>query len=248
MTDLHTHTIYSDGKNTPEEMINAAIDMGVKVIGISDHSYTAFDESYCIRKTRIDEYKKELYALKEKYCGKADVRCGIEQDFFSDEPTDGYEYVIGSVHYIKAGKKYITVDYKPQILTEAADTYFGGDIYSLAEEYFNTVSLLAEKIKPDIIGHFDLISKFNENGQMFKEDHPRYRAAWKSALDKLLPAGIPFEINTGAMSRGYRTSPYPSPEMRRYIIENGGRLVLSSDAHSCDTIAYKFSDMTVKWL
>ena len=50
-------------------------------------------------------------------------------------------------------------------------------------------------------------------------------------VDALLPFGPIFEINTGAISRGYRTAPYPAPFILRRIHEGGGRICLSSDAH-----------------
>ena len=56
----------------------------------------------------------------------------------------------------------------------------------------------------------------------------------------LLPSGVPFEINTGAMSRGWRTSPYPAKPIRDYIRAHGGRLILSSDSHKADTLLYAF--------
>lgn len=54
MFDLHTHTTFSDGRNTPEEMVLSAIGMGMSTLGISDHSYTSFDESYCIPRHRLE--------------------------------------------------------------------------------------------------------------------------------------------------------------------------------------------------
>ena len=67
-------------------------------------------------------------------------------------------------------------------------------------------------------------------------------AAWKKAVDKLLPFDVPFEINTGAISRGYRTSAYPHEDIIAYIKENGGRLILSSDSHAVDTIAFGYTN------
>ena len=67
LRDFHTHTIYSDGGNTPEEMVLAAIDRGLECIGFSDHSYTFFDESYCMKLEAIPEYIAEIAGLKEKY-------------------------------------------------------------------------------------------------------------------------------------------------------------------------------------
>ena len=99
---------------------------------------------------------------------------------------------------------------------------------------------MIEHTHADLIGHFDLITKFNEGNKLFDEECPRYLDAAFAALDELLKTGRPFEINTGAISRGYRTSPYPSAEIQAYIKEHGGRFVLSSDAHSADALAYGF--------
>ncbi len=241
MTDLHTHTTFSDGKNTPEEMVQAAIEKGMGCIGFSDHCYTSFDESYCLPKHRLKEYRDTIYALKEKYRDRIEVLCGIEQDLYSDTPTDDYEYVIGSLHYLKVGDEYIVLDYRPHILLDAVEKHFAGDIYALAEVYYSTLADLAENINISIVGHIDLITKFNEGGKLFDESHPRYVAAWKQAVDRLLKKGIPFEINTGAISRGWRTTPYPSAEMMDYIRSRGGKLILSSDSHSAQTLCNQFA-------
>ena len=55
--ELHCHTVYCDGKNTPEEMVLAAIENGMHALGFSTHSYTSRDLTYCIRKEKIEDYK-----------------------------------------------------------------------------------------------------------------------------------------------------------------------------------------------
>lgn len=238
--DLHTHTNYCDGKNSPEEMVLSAIEKGLDRIGICTHGYTDFDESYCIPHERYGEFQAEIAALKEKYKDRIEVLCGVEQDVLSNTETDGFDYVIGSAHYVTAGDELVIVDGLSEILQYICEEFYGGDYYAVAENYYENVAQIAERTDCDLIGHFDLITKFNEGGVLFDEDNPRYIAAWKAAADKLLKSGKPFEINTGAISRGYRTAPYPSDAIKKYIIENGGRFILSSDAHSTDTIAYDF--------
>lgn len=235
--DLHTHTVYSDGNNTPEEMVLSAIEKGLDVFGISDHSYMDFDDSYCLKKKSVKEYIKEIESLKTKYSDKIKILCGIEQDLYSGIPEYDFDYVIGSVHYIKLGDEYVAVDNTAEELKDAANKYFGGDIYHLLEEYYRLVGMVVEKTGADIIGHFDLITKFQEKEPLFDEKDERYIKAWQSAADKLIEADIPFEINYGAISRGYRTTPYPSKEIQAYILEKGGRFILSSDSHHKDTIA-----------
>ena len=240
--DLHMHTAFCDGTGSPEDMVISAVDKGLTAVGICCHSYTFFDKSYCIKKEAVPRYFAELRYLRAKYYDRIHVLCGVEQDYYSDCPTDDFDYVIGSVHYIRADDAYIPVDEDAETLKNAAEKFFGGDIYALCERYFETIADVVNKTGCDIIGHFDLITKFIEREPLFDVSHPRYVAAWQKAADALLKADVPFEINTGAMSRGYRTAPYPSTEIIAYIRERGGRFVLSSDAHSMDAIAYKFNE------
>ena len=55
-SDYHVHTAYCDGKSTPEEIVTSAIKKGMTHIGFSGHSYTFFDESYCMSKEATKEY------------------------------------------------------------------------------------------------------------------------------------------------------------------------------------------------
>ncbi len=234
--DLHTHTTYSDGKNTPEEMVVAAIQKGMKVIGISDHSYTRFDTSYCIKKEKIEEYIREINALKAKYGQQIKVLCGIEQDIFSGLPQYDFDYVIGSVHYIKIGEDYVPIDSSLQELKAAADKYYDGDMFPVIEEYYRLVGAVAQQTNADIIGHFDLITKYQNVECLFDENDERYVNAWKAAVDKLIAFDIPFEINYGPVFRGYKPVPYPAKTIQDYIVSKGGRFIFSSDSHRAETI------------
>ena len=208
-TDLHVHSTWSDGKNTLSEIAEEALARGIRALGFSDHVYAPYDIDCCMKPGTRGSYQREVARLREHYRGKMDVYCGVEQDLFSEEPTDGYDYVIGAVHYLRIGDQYLTVDWKPELLLQAADLL--GDIYAAAELY-----------------------------SLFDQGHPRYRAAWKKAADQLLKSGLPFEINTGAISRGYQTDPYPDGEIVDYLAARGARFVLGSDSHRKETLLYDF--------
>ena len=70
----------------------------------------------------------------------------------------------------------------------------------------------------------------------------RYIAAWQKAVDKLLEEDVPFEINTGGMSRGWRNDTYPAKPICDYIAEHGGRFILSSDSHNTETLCSRFDE------
>ena len=241
LTDFHVHTVYCDGKDTPEDIVIEAISRGMKKIGFSGHSYTSFDPYVCMNHDKIIKYKAEINRLKHKYKSQIEILLGIEQDYFSDFPAIDYDFVIGSVHYVTCGGEYIAVDHSIQHFEDAIQK-FDGDVYALAENYFSHVADVVNKTGADIIGHFDLISKFNDNNKYFDENHPRYVKASQNAIDSLLKTGKPFEINTGAMSRGYKKVPYPSKKILEYIAANGGSVILSSDSHKKETLMYNFNE------
>ncbi len=105
--------------------------------------------------------------------------------------------------------------------------------------YYNSLSELKIRTDADIVGHFDIITKYNKGNKYFDTCSEKYVNAYKKAIDKLIDDGLIFEVNTGAVPK-YKDEPYPSKEIREYIRSKGGKLILSSDAHQRDRIAYLF--------
>ena len=232
----HSHSKYSDGKNTLEEMVQSAIACGMKEIGFSDHAPMPFDCEWSVKEEKIQDYINEALALKEKYKDQITIYLGIEQDYFSIPPLD-YEYIIGSVHYVYKNGKYLPVDLSAKAMQDFINKHYDGDAYSYCEDYFELVGDLYNKTKCQIIGHFDLVTKFNEQLPLIDINHPRYVKAYTKALEKLLKAPVIFEINTGAISRDYRTSPYPDDNIIDIIAKAGKPFAICSDTHSVDSVA-----------
>ena len=239
--NLHTHTNYSDGKNSMEEMVLQAIRSGFKRIGFTDHSFVSFDAPYCMAYEQYDAYKNEAAGLKEKYAGQIEILCGIEQDYYSDYPAEGFDYIIGSVHFIKMEEENIGVDWGGEegtkILLDAADKYFNGDIYALCELYFETISNVVEVTKADIIGHFDVIKISNEQFPFFDPQNERYLSAWKKAADILLKKDVLFEINVSPILSNMLSVPHPAPDIQSYIRNLGGRFLYTGDCHSTERLS-----------
>ena len=242
LTEFHCHTTFCDGNNTPAEMARAAFDAGLVKLGFSGHSHTPFDESYCMTVAGTVEYRREIERLKAEYTGRLEIFCGVEQDYYADAAADAYDYAIGSVHYIRLGEEYFPMDEGNENLQRAADRYFGGDLRGVLEAYYDTVADVVNKTDCDIIGHFDLPTKYNEFTPVFDVNADWYRKAWQRAARRLLKTGVPFEINTGAIARGRRRTPYPSEEILAFLADHGGRCVLSGDAHTAGSICYGFCE------
>lgn len=237
-TNFHTHTVFCDAIDTPEEMILTAIEKGFTSLGFSSHSYFEPEAELSMPEEKYDQYINEILTLKEKYKDKIKIFCGIEQDIYSNKTNHKFEYMIGSVHNLYKDGNYIDVDLSAERTKENIDTYYNGDFDSFAEHYFETVSKVLEVTNADIIGHIDLVSKFNE--KLGFTESERYLKAAEKAVKKLVGYGKPFEINTGAMSRGAKSIPYPSPAILKMIKENGGKIAFSSDCHNRLYLDYAF--------
>ena len=121
MEDFHVHTTFSDGSGTMEEMVDAALALGLTRLGFADHGYAPYDLDCCMRDELAADYRTAAAELKARCAGSLELYCGVEQDFYSDAPTDGFDYVIGSVHYLLLDSLYVPVDYKELYLRSAAD-------------------------------------------------------------------------------------------------------------------------------
>ena len=194
--NFHTHTTFCDGKESVESMVMAAIEKRFISLGFSGHGYTYFDSSYCMKKEEINLYVEEVKRVAEKYKSQIAVYVGVEQDVFSKESTDTFDYVIGSAHYIEQNGVFACVDVDAETTQENINTMFSGDGLAYAKAYFETISTVLEITKADMIGHFDLVTKFNEKTVLFDVKDPKYKKYACTAIDALLPYGKPFEINT----------------------------------------------------
>lgn len=240
---VHTHSLFCDGTNSLPEMAQAAWEGGAEVFGASGHSYTpiSWDQGNVLPEEPLD-YRAEVLRLREAYAGRMEVLLGIEQDSCSPQPVpDWADYWIGSVHnlYEPQSGRYDAIDWDAEKLAACCSERFLGDALAMTESYYAAVSEMARR-NPTILGHLDLIVKLNRNSRFFDESAPRYRLAALSALHAADPAKTLLEINTGAMARGYRTTPYPALFLLREWRRMHGQVIFTSDAHSVEGIFFAY--------
>lgn len=230
--NLHTHTTFADGKNTPEELAQEAVRRGFSGLGFSEHTYMPFSPyPYQMKVRDMDEYRLRVYDLKERYRGVLDVFCGLEWEFYSDVPAEGYDYLIGSVHYLSVDGGLYGFDHNLEKTQEYIQQHFAGNAMAFAKSYFDTVARLPQRGKFDILGHFDLLTKNNEAGNFLDTTSKEYLSLGYEAIHALKGKIPLFEVNTGAMARGYRSSPYPQMDFLREFLCCGYGAVITSDCH-----------------
>lgn len=235
--NLHCHTSFDDGCDAPEIMVIAAENAGLDSLGISLHSPIPGEDAWCGSDADEPAFLAEMRRLREKYAGRFNVWCGLEYDLNSDRRSvPPYDYIIGSCHLLSG----LPIDYDPETAAHLI-AYHGGSERA-AQLYFERLCTMADIPEISIVGHFDLLTKYNERVPLYDTAAPVYRDAAVAAMEKLNAAGKIFEINTGAISRGYRTTPYPEPSLLRHLKSLGGRICISSDAHSADAIVCGFAE------
>lgn len=246
-SDCHIHTCFCDGKNTPYEMAQAAFSKGFESLGFSFHSPLPFPDSYAVPENRLGEYMTEIERLKSEFCGKMHISNGVELDRDSvGFNASMLDYVIGSVHQLHFDERIYSVDYSAQMLLNCAKKEFDGSFLRLAEKYYRELSSFVCAANANIVGHFDLIEKFNENCAVFDDTSNEYRflaLEYAGRICDECPDAI-FEVNTGAMFRCGRSSPYPSRFILEYLKMRNMRLTLTSDAHCAAAVGFAFDDVS----
>ncbi len=185
-------------------------------------------------------YFAEVASAKENYADRIRIYCGLEMDALCPYEKEGLDYCIGSVHVLATDAGHFNVDHSPQERDLCIERAFSGDRFAFVKRYYDDVVRMACALRPDILGHFDLVTKFSEDGQALGENDARYKKIALEALDAVLEIGTIIEVNTGAIARGYRRTPYPRPFLLEHIQEKHGNIVLSSDAHAAGTMNFGF--------
>lgn len=228
--NYHTHSVFCDGDDTAQAMVERALELGFCHLGFSGH----MDEEI-----HMDwgAYVAEIGRLREAYAGRIDILCGVELDTLYDPACcPGAEYIIGSTHYVDVSVDSDVpfsraIDSSADISKRLCDECFGGDWYRMCRAYYELEATVYDRTGCTFVGHFDLITRFNDQMRAFDEDDPRYLGPALEAMEYLVQQGVPFEINCGAHNRGRKAELYPRQSLLRALRDFGGRILINSDAH-----------------
>ena len=249
ISNLHTHTIYCDGKNTIEENILYAIDKNFISLGFSGHSYLPFDKAAMSKENTI-KYLEDIKKFKEIYKDKMQIYAGIEADYYSNlnKNTDKemmLDYRIGSVHFIQDDENnYFSIDSSKQNF-ENTLKYFG-NIKEVVLRYYNNLIDMINNQKPDIIGHLDLIRKYNFNKEYFTEEETWYLEKVDEVLEVIKKSNSIVEINTKKMNKTNLNAHYPNNDTIKKLLKLNIPITINTDSHSANALDYFYYEMSEK--
>jgi len=239
LADSHTHTSFStDSTASMRSMVEAAIDLGLRYITITDHHDFEYPSVSGNPVFQLDKeaYRNEYLKIRDQYKTQIEVLWGVEMGlmphladqiaaFLAGEPFD---FVIGSSHLVH-GKN----PYNPGFFDGISDA----DGYT---SYFRTIAENAAMVKTyDVYGHLDYVVRYGRDKDQF------YRVAdfeeiFRIGLKQIIDDGKGIELNTIALTRGLKHF-NPHPDLLKLYREMGGEIVtIGSDAHRPGRVASDF--------
>lgn len=232
MIDVHSHTIFSfDGKDSPEAMVERAIELGCRVLGFSEHlDYDYVVKGMEVSLTDIGAYFQKAKALKERYGGRINLIFGLECGYA--QGAQGYykeifkkyqpDYCINSVHVLGNVDLYFEKAFEGRTKENAYGEYLKLVTESLDVSY-----------DYHIVGHIGYASRnapYSDRNLRYSE----FSAPLDELLKKIISLEKAIEINTNIKREGETLPPF---EIAKRYFELGGRLItFGSDAHSAGRI------------
>ena len=249
--NLHTHSYFSDGKSTPEEVVLEAINQGMKVLGFSDHSPVPFENSFAIKNDEVQNYISTIKSLKEKYQDQIDIYCSMEMDFIPGIVKDfkktkeelSLDYMIGSVHLVgnDINKLWFIDGSKIETYDEGLFNYYNGDIKKGVKTFFHQYNEMIETEEFDIVGHFDKIKMHNRD-RYFTENEKWYRDLLMETLTLIKEKSLIVEVNTRGIYKKRSEDFYPSTWILPIMCEMNIPVVISSDSHKSEELTLCFKE------
>ena len=145
----------------------------------------------------------------------------------------------------KTEKNGLVIDYDHtyELSKKAIDSLYHGHSFEYARDYYEKVVLMSNEVEYDVVGHFDLLTKFSEkHPELIDIESKSYRNLALDALHAVRKNRELFEVNTGAIGRGQRTTPYPAPFILDEMKSVGCKLILTSDCHNKDFLTVNFKE------
>lgn len=241
------HSNYSDGTSTIEDLVKSAIEKGLTTICITDHMPLPFETYYAVGMDKIQIYRDEIDSLGQLYCHKLTLLKGLEIEYMPEisgwiEPIVdmGWDFLIVSVHGLLIDNSHYLVNENETEFEKTLDTVFKGDIQAFCRQYYHTVQQAVKESRCDIVGHLDVIKKYNHANKYFDETSFWYQELVEETLDVIKSCHLKMEINTAGLIHPVHEA-YPSPWIITSAIKRGISFVMGSDSHTPETLGQYFA-------
>ncbi|HEV2474392.1 MAG TPA: histidinol-phosphatase [Chthonomonadales bacterium] len=260
----HSGEFCDHAQGALEEILEAAVAAGYTTFGVSEHAPRVEDRflyseerkmGWTVPKLERDfaAYIQTVRTLSRKFEDRLTVLRGFEAEVV---PTADYErlmrayrrqllpdgspafdYTVGSVHYVNE----LQIDGSATNFRRAADA--AGGIEALAVQYYRAVAAMTTALRPEVVGHLDLIKKNVEAAGYRRADveGTTARKAAESALEAIISAGSILDLNTAGWRKGLG-EPYPGPWLVEQAHKMGAVFCFGDDSHRPSDVGQRIGD------
>ncbi|HXC55852.1 MAG TPA: histidinol-phosphatase [Rhizomicrobium sp.] len=241
----HSGEFCRHAKDTLEAVVGRAVEAGFTHYGLSEHAprFRAqdmlSDETDLSPADLVDifqRYAAEAVRVRALFADRIDVFVGFETERLPPDDwarrmrkirnQGPFEYVIGSVHDVDGW----VVDYSAEQTLALADAMGGAE--AMQVRYFAALADLVETLKPEVVGHIDLIRKFEPAGFSFGA---RAFREIERVLEAARASDSALDVNCGAWRRGLGPV-YPLPAILDRARAMGLRVTLGDDSHGTKSV------------
>lgn len=241
----HSGEFCRHAKGELAAVVEAAIAAGFTTYGLSEHC-PRFQREHLYPdelgldpgelQVVFDRYVYTAQQLRERYREQLELLIGFETESL---PTTSwpsamrqirasapFDYVVGSVHSL--GDTWI--DLSPEAAERAARDNGGWE--SARCKYFDLLASLVDTLRPEIVGHVDLIRRFEAPDFAFSARELRHA---ERVFEAALAAGSALEVNAAPARRGFGPV-YPGPQLLQRACQLGVPVTLGDDSHGPETV------------
>jgi histidinol-phosphatase (PHP family) len=170
--------------------------------------------------TQFQSYLEEAHRLKKRYASDICILVGIETEFITPLDLDELgalikasnglvEYVVGSIHHVNC----IPIDFDLPTFRRALHSKASHEAFLC--DYFDSQLTLFERLKPEIVGHFDIFRLYTPS--LVLSDFPGACERMKRNVLFVIEYGGLFEVNAAAFRKGWDTA-YPGKDVVQVIL------------------------------
>jgi histidinol-phosphatase (PHP family) len=167
--------------------------------------------------TTYADFQYEAQKIRDLYKDQISLLIGAEIEFINKDyaqhvddlrKTYKADYVVGSLHHVNS----VPIDFSPELYQEALGQV-NGQLKDLYIRYFDEQYIMLQSVKPEVVGHFDLIRIFAD--QSIADKTLLESEVWECVvrnIDYIVEYGGLFEINSRSWKKGLRDA-YPQRDI-----------------------------------
>lgn len=242
------HSFHGDGEGEVREIAQAAVQKGLVAFGFTEH----FDRPPSIQFLPTGEtdfltgrgawtapYVEAVQQVQFEFADSLPIRLGTEVEYIreAEQWTRNalsewrFEYLVGSVHYMRYGEHDICIDCSRGRVQEALKR--AGSPEQLQLDYYEHVRELIEWNLVRIVGHLDLIKIHLSPSEA--NPTKAIRAKVEAVLESMLEGDVALDVNAAGLRKPFREI-YPAAWILERAARIGVAVTLGDDSHAPDQV------------